>query len=46
MEQEERDDLKRKVQILEWDKKMGQASFSKEHLLEEYKKKLDDEKIL
>ena len=39
--------LKRKIQTLEWDKKLGQITFSKASLLDQYKERLNhmEEKI-
>jgi len=43
MEQEsEVEELKRKIMTLEWDKKQRQLNFSKNDLLEEYKKQLSN----
>ncbi len=38
---EKRAELKKKVLVLEWDKKMSQINFGKSRQLEEYKKEID-----
>ena len=39
---EERSELRKKVLTLEWDKRLRQINFSKNSMLEEYKKQLSD----
>jgi hypothetical protein len=39
---ERRSELRRSISTLEWDKKLGQLNFSKESILEESKKQLED----
>ena len=44
---ERRSELRKTISVLEWDKKLSQLNFSKEHILEESKKELEDiEKML
>jgi len=38
---EKRSELKKKILVLEWDKKRSQLNFGKNNQLEEYKKELD-----
>lgn len=39
---EKRSELRQKIMTMEWDKKLNQINFSKEQMLKDYKKELEE----